>query len=222
MKEFKRLRKILNQGIKKMLPDNLLVYRGNRKSNKVAITFDDGPYLDNTYKILKILEKHNVKASFFMNGRAIEQHRKAFCKVIEAGHEIDNHLYNHRPVSTLTYKELHREVIQWENSVQGIISLNNLPRFLRPPDGRVDLKTLWYAWKNSKTIVLWSVDTCDLDGLSFEDNIKMLESKFLSSGDIILLHEDAKYIDGLLEWIIEKAKSQGLEFCKVSDLLKKV
>jgi peptidoglycan/xylan/chitin deacetylase (PgdA/CDA1 family) len=156
-----------------------------------------------------------------MPGREIEQHRKIFTKTIEEGHEVGNHLYNHRPITELTYSELDREIREWKRVIKDMIPQNNLFQLLRPPHGQLDLKTLWYAWKNNWTIALWSIDTRDLDGMSLEENIGYLESINIKGGDIILFHDDAKCIEGLLEWLTNRVKSQGLRFCKMSEIITK-
>jgi peptidoglycan/xylan/chitin deacetylase (PgdA/CDA1 family) len=184
----------------------------------VALTFDDGPYPENTDKILEILREYDIKATFFMIGEEIKRHKETLAKVIKEGHEIGNHFFRHIPIKALTYRELKMEIMEWKKVVDETISSDNFPRLLRPPRGQLDLKILWYAWKYGWTIVLWSLDTRDLDGLSLRENIKMINSVTLKPGDIILLHEDAKYAEGLLEWIIQNAMKRGLTFCKVSEL----
>lgn len=214
------LKKILHKRVKNILPDSLLLYRGNGDTKQVALTFDDGPYPGKTEKILSILEDHKVKATFFMNGRAMENNKNIVSEIINAGHEVGNHLYNHKAVTALPYRELDKEVKNWMRVLAKITDLNNHPLLFRPPHGSVDIKTLWYAFIHGWTIVLWSVFSKDLDSLSLEENKKYLESLSIYSGDIILFHDDADYVEELIDGIIQKVNTQGFTFCKVSDFLR--
>jgi len=215
-----KLKRFVYTFIKEILPDSLLFYRGNPESNQIALTFDDGPYPPNNEKILQILKKYNIKATFFMIGEEINRHKEMVQRVIEEGHEIGNHFFSHRSITTLTYKELKKEIINWEKVItKSFPSANNSFRLLRPPHGRIDVKTLWYAWKYGWTIVLWSLDTRDLDDILLRENIKRINSIGLKSGDIILLHEDGKYVESLIEWIIQNGMKHNLTFCKVSELI---
>lgn len=214
-----KLKNYLYNRIKDILPKNLLLYKGNRNRNRVTLTLDDGPHSENTEKILEILRRHEIKATFFMNGRAIEQHKDIVAKVIRDGHEIGNHFYNHRAVTTLSYVELDEEVRKWGKSIDKTLGWNSYSLLIRPPYGRLNLKTIWYAWRNGWTIVFWSIDMRDLDNVPLSDMTKALECKPINGGEIILLHEDSKYIEELLEWIIQEAMKRGLMFCKVSELI---
>lgn len=215
------LKRLAFSKFKDILPNNLLFYRGNENSKQIALTFDDGPYPGGTEKILNILRKHKIKATFFMNGIAIEQNKDIVIKVLNDGHEIGNHFYNHRDTTYLKYKELKKEIEGWEDVVKEIAPNDRLLKLLRPPYGRLNLKILWYATMNHWRIILWSVDTKDLENISLKEKIKMLEAVLIRGEDIILFHEDAKHIGEMIEWIIKKIKSKGLTFCKVSDLLEK-
>ena len=214
------LNKKLKSFIKNSLPDSLLLHRKNSNCNCISLTFDDGPYPENTEKILKILRESNIKATFFMNGKAIQQHRETFLKVVNDGHEIGNHFYNHKPVTALTYGELKKEVEGFWKLLKEITLKNSFPKLIRPPYGKLNLKTLWYAWKNDLTVVLWSIDTGDLEAESLQDNIETIEAIKIMKGDIILLHEDSNHADGLLEYIVQRAKSENLYFVTISELLK--
>lgn len=213
------LKKIIYNFVKDVLPDKLLIKRGNSNLNSISLTFDDGPYPENTEKILKILRKHNIKATFFMNGTLIEQHKEEFVKVIKDGHEIGNHLFNHISVSDLSMRELDREIMQWQKSINEKTLLKNKKKLFRPPYGRLDFKTLWYAWKHNWTIVLWSVDTRDYDGMSLEENVELLKSIPIRRGDIILFHDDSEHIEGLLECLIKIVKAKGLGFTTIAEML---
>ena len=214
-----QLRASLLRFLKRHLPGGLIVWRGSRNCNAVALTFDDGPYRDNTEKILEILEQHRIKATFFMCGKDIEKNMEIVNKVIDYGHEVVSHLYSHRPVKDLSYAELKSEIVHWKNLMKNVLPGRSFNKLLRPPHGKLDLKILWFAWRYGWTIILWSLDTRDLDEMSLEDNIKSLDAVPLRGGEIILLHDDAGFLEQRLEWIIRKIRDDGFVFRKVSGLL---
>ena len=205
--------------VKKMVPDALLFYKGSSDSGCVSLTYDDGPFPGNTEKILSVLKKHNIKATFFVNGAPIVENGELYDRIVEDGHEVGNHLYRHNPVTSLSYKELRREIKDCQDLIdrpfKGVVK----SRLFRPPMGAVDLKTMWFILHNRRTIVLWSIDSLDLERSSLEDSIEVFREKGLSPGDIVLLHDDSKYAEALLEWIIKEANRKGLRFVTVTELL---
>ena len=66
-----------------------------RTGKDVYLTFDDGPIPEVTPKVLAILDKYGIKATFFMVGENIDKHPEVFAQVLAAGHSIGNHTYNH-------------------------------------------------------------------------------------------------------------------------------
>src|ERR1019366_4036030 len=68
---------------------------GIRGSKQIALTFDDGPNDPHTLKLLDVLARHSVRATFFMIGRFVRQHPKIARAVAEAGHMVGNHTFTH-------------------------------------------------------------------------------------------------------------------------------
>ncbi|RJQ17687.1 MAG: polysaccharide deacetylase family protein [Nitrospiraceae bacterium] len=213
-----KLSRLLKNILKNSIPQSLLLQKGNKESKKIALTFDDGPFPEKTDNILDILRRHDIKATFFMIGSAIESNKDLFRKIIDEGHEIGNHFYNHRSVSGRSYEELDMEVSTWEKVVKDIAPLYDYPRLLRFPYGRSDLKSFCYAWRNNWRIVHWSVDSRDLDPISVDVIIETLKSGPISGGDIILLHDDSMHAEVLLEWIIREGLKSGYIFSRISEL----
>ena len=209
----------LKSFLKSAFPDHLMLHRGPSKSNCIALTFDDGPYPANTEKIIAILKKYDIKATFFVNGVSIEKNKQAFEQTVFDGHEIGNHLYRHNPVTSITYQCLDSEIKNCQQLINGDGSYRKFSRLFRPPHGEIDFKTIWYTLINNWTIVLWSLDSRDLETGSFEENIEFLESRGLQGGEIILLHDDSTHAEELLVWIIEKAQAEDKKFVTISELI---
>ena len=78
------------------------VFRKNTNAQKkVALTFDDGPHPRYTHRILEILKKYNVSATFFVLGVNVDNYPDAFCEIVESGCEIGNHTYSHKNIKDI-------------------------------------------------------------------------------------------------------------------------
>ena len=199
---------------------NKPVYNSNVKATqKIAITFDDGPHPRNTPEILKILDKYNVKATFFVIGINAKNYPEPLSMVIKSGHEIGNHTYSHHILKNKSKEEIEKELVETEKE----ISKNNKfsTALIRPPCGFYDDTLINLAEENEYKIVLWSIDTHDWAHASVESIVSSI-IKNVKGGDIILFHD---YISGenntpaALQIVIPKLKQMGYEFVTVSELL---
>ncbi len=193
------------------------MFRGEKNKNAVALTFDDGPHFSNTSRILDILRAHKIKCTFFLNGVCIEKNIDIARRIHDEGHEIGNHLYNHVNVRKLTYNKMFREISSCDKQIDRCGQKNTY--LFRPPYGLYDLKILWYSLVYKKKIVMWSYDCNDCFIKSENELLQAIDRFKISSGDIILLHDDSKYIAPLLEGIISNVKRNGLHFLTTSNLI---
>ncbi|MEM7537501.1 MAG: polysaccharide deacetylase family protein [Chloroflexota bacterium] len=130
------------------------------REREVVLTFDDGPNLDQTPKILDILARHNIKAVFFVVGYllTVDDYYAIAKRTVEEGHIIGNHSYTHADLTTLSDAS-----IRWElNRTQELIGeLGHEMRPFRPPYGRVSQRVLDIAAAEGYNTVMWTVDTRD-------------------------------------------------------------
>ena len=199
---------------------NTCVYSSSEKNTKkIAITFDDGPHPKQTEKILKVLEKHGIKATFFVVGVNAENYSSSLERVIEKGHEIGNHTYSHSILKTLPKEKIEKEISDVEKEI--FDSYGYKIKLLRPPCGSYDDTLVEIASKKDLKIVLWNIDTRDWANTSTNNMVSNV-LKNVKGGDIILFHD---YIVGksntccALEILIPKLQAQGYEFVTVSELL---
>ncbi len=196
------------------------VYR--KKENdymKIALTFDDGPHPRYTPQILNILEKYNVKATFFIVGINAHYYPDTLVKVANSGHEIGNHTYTHPRVSTIERQELISQVEKCETEIYGITECKT--KNFRPPEGMLDNSILSVLKSLDYKVILWDIDTRDWDHTPANEIAENVVDR-VSSGDIILMHD---YIDRdsptpealniFLPILIEK----GYKFVTVSELI---
>ena len=194
--------------------------KGPTTEKKIALTFDDGPHPRYTKKILNILEKYNIKATFFVIGVNIENYPEDLKRISEAGHEIGNHSYDHHSTLGLGEEQLTKEIELCEKLIYD--SVGTKPTLFRPPQGKFNTRLTDITTKKGYSVILWSIDTRDWEHAS-PNNIAKEVTKNISGGDIILMHD---YISGknttcdALELIIPMLQEKGYQFVTVSELLK--
>jgi peptidoglycan/xylan/chitin deacetylase (PgdA/CDA1 family) len=201
----------------------LITRQGNSTITSLALTFDDGPDLKYTPKILDTLKKYNVKATFFVVGTQIQKYPAIFRRLIREGHEIGSHSFQH-----LKFPQLSAEQIKYQlNHNNEIIRQNGgKPRMIfRPPYGALDPTTVELIGKLDYKIILWTIDSLDWRGLKEQQVISNVVPK-LNRGDIVLQHcaadsklEDLRGSNEALPEIIKTAKIRGYRLVTISQML---
>ena len=166
------------------------------KQHKVYLTFDDGPTPEVTQWVLDELKKYNAKASFFCIGNNIQKHPELFKKVIEEGHAIGNHTFDHLngwKTETEKYLEntkLCEDTIQDNNS--GLKS-----KLFRPPYGKIKLSQSRKLRQLGYKIIMWDVLSADFDTSITGEQCVRNVIKNTSAGSIIVFHDSAKAMERL-------------------------
>ena len=188
-----------------------------RVGKAVYLTFDDGPIPEVTPKVLAILERYGVKATFFMVGENIDKYPEVFDQVVKAGHSIGNHTYNHMKGWRVSTAEYIDNVRKWEEAYKRHIpqgySAPDPIRF-RPPYGR----TWWWQRKAVKDlgyeIYLWDVLTRDYNAKRTPEAMLRQIQRQTRPGSIINFHDSLKSNERMLEVLpqaIEWLQSKGYE-----------
>ena len=200
--------------------ENQLVFKSNASNhNKIAITFDDGPHPRKTKEIVDILQKYNVKSTFFVVGMNVKNYPESIDLIVSGGHEIGNHTFSHSVLKSKSVKEIKREILETER----ILGEYSVPKveLLRPPCGLYDDNLLRVAGDMDYKIVLWTVDTEDWAHKSSKEIVSnVLEN--IHGGDIILFHDYTSGVNNTVEAldvIIPKLMEMGYELVTVSELL---
>ena len=186
--------------------------------NKIALTFDDGPSALYTAKILDILNKYDVKATFFIIGENAEQNPELVEREISEGHELGNHTWTHPHMNGCDIKRLCEELNKTKNFLSE--KFNYTPKLFRPPEGFCCKTVQKCADKFGYDIVLWDIDTTDWAHNSVGNIVKAAFGA--KSGDIILCHDyvtKPSPTPEALEKFIPELKSRGYSFVTVSELL---
>lgn len=181
--------------------------------SKVALTFDDGPHAVYTPQLLDGLKERNVKASFFLIGKLVEENPDIVKRMQEEGHLIGNHTYDHVQLDLLSDEEACAQVTKAGNAIFEATGMYTA--YLRPPFG---------AWKKDLDCivtmlpVLWNVDSLDWT-TSNADRVVSKVVNNVQDGDIILMHDEyASSLEAAFR-IIDILQEQGYEFVTVDQFL---
>ena len=200
--------------------DENIFYCHKNNDQKIALTFDDGPHPKYTPKILEILRKYDIKATFFVIGQNVEFYPGIVEQIISDGHEIGNHTYRHKHTKMLTDEIFEEDVNKCDSLLYD--NCDYEIKIFRPPEGYVDEKVKKIADELGYSIILWNIDTKDwAHATPYQIEKNVINN--ISAGDIILMHD---YVSGgnstieALERIIPKLLDENYKFVKVSELIK--
>ncbi|HXL03660.1 MAG TPA: polysaccharide deacetylase family protein [Bacillota bacterium] len=207
-----------------LFPD-IVVRQWSPETKKIALTFDDGPDDVYTPRILDVLAKYNVRATFFLIGNAAEKHRDIVQRIHREGHEIGNHTYYHSNLSRMAPWQILLDLGKARKVFSDITGEDVL--VVRPPYGALDPPAVKAIGDEGYNIVLWTVDSLDWWGLSKEEVIQNVIPR-VERGVIVLHHssggpdEDLTGSVEALPEIIETLQSQGYSFHTASEILEEI
>ena len=180
----------------------------------VYLTFDDGPIPEVTPRVLEILDRYHVKATFFMVGENIDKHPDVFRRVVEAGHSVGNHTYNHLKGIRYSQTEYLANVQKCQEAItQSFNQSSNRPLF-RPPYGKAWLWQRRALHRMGYRLIYWDVLTRDYDKSVTPDEMLAKIKRMTSPGSIINFHDSLKSNERMLAVLppaIEWLQQQGYE-----------
>lgn len=193
--------------------DNYDILNYTKSDKMVAFTFDDGPSY-NTIKIVNTLVKYDSKATFFLVGNQVEKYAKTMDVLVKNGMDIGNHTYSHKELTKLRDKEILKEIDLTNEVIYNKTGIK--PMFLRPSYGAMNkrIKKL-----STMPIIIWNIDTLDWKYHN-SNKIKDKILKYVSDGDIILMHDTYVATLNAVEMVIPELKKQGYKIVSVSELFK--
>jgi peptidoglycan/xylan/chitin deacetylase (PgdA/CDA1 family) len=158
-----------------------------RTPNAVALTFDDGPWPDSTAKVLGILSKAKVKATFFLVGKQVRKHPEIAREELAAGMTLGSHSFSHpQPFGALPGQDMQREIDQ---GVAALADLGVRSVLFRPPGGAIPPAVVSAARARGLRTIVWSVDPVDWKRGTTADQITERVLQQAKPGSIVLLHD---------------------------------
>lgn len=205
----------------RMFPDTFYL-RGLSNTNRVALTFDDGPDKKYTPQVLDVLRDYQVRATFFLIGNRAEKCPEVVEKIAAEGHVIGNHSWSHPDLRWVSNERLISEIVQTEMMLEQITGLKTA--LIRPPYGTVDTTSLEEMKRLEYKVINWSVDSVDWRDQNPHQIIQNT-LPYITRESIVLFHSAggegqsmAATVDVLPE-IIESIRGLGYTFVTVDELL---
>jgi peptidoglycan-N-acetylglucosamine deacetylase len=184
----------------------------------LSITFDDGPHGAFTPRLLKMLKERNIHATFFCVGQCVAEYPEIAKQIVEEGHEIANHSWNHPNLPSLGEGSVRDQIDRTHIVIKQTTGVT--PVLFRPPYGA--FTNAQKAWANATwgyKCILWDVDTNDWKhhNPAQTQSITLRNSK---SGSIILCHDIHKSTVDAMPATLDALLAKGFKFVTVSELLK--
>lgn len=189
-------------------------------NKKIYITFDAGYEAGYTPKILGVLEKHNVKATFFVVGTLMKSNPELIKQIDEKGHIVANHSMHHPNMSKMSTMEDFKKEIEPVEELYKEITGKDMKKFYRPPQGIFSETNLKMANELGYKTIFWSlayVDWYKDKQPSKEDALNKIMSR-IHDGAIILLHSTSKTNSEILDELLTKLEKQGYTFGTLEEL----
>ncbi len=186
----------------------------------IALTFDDGPSPTYTPQILKILEEHQVRATFFAVGMRVESFPDVARAIVNGGHELGNHTFSH-PLKQLNGTQFEHELQRAHQTIEQVTGVT--PRIYRPPGAYYNKTTLEVLKRHGYTMVLWSWWQNPKDYAN--PGADVIVQRILAeprNGDIVVLHDlggNRSQTVAALPKVITGLKEKGFSFVTISELL---
>ena len=195
-----------------------------RGTKQLALTYDDGPNDPHTLRLLEVLAKHNVRATFFLIGRYVQQRPEIVREVVKAGHVIGNHTFTHPLLTFKSSAEVRKELTDCRSAIQDAVGKHS--SLFRPPFGGRRPAVLRIARELGLEPIMWNVTGYDWNAPAATVIEKKVSSQ-IRGGDVILLHDGGHKQMGAdrsqtvlaTDHLITRYKSEGYDFGTIQQML---
>jgi len=197
-----------------------VLWFGDESHREIAITFDDGPHPKDTPQVLKTLAKHNVRATFFLVGKYVEQYPELVKQIHQSGHQLGIHCYRHRPFPFEKPAMLRTQLDHTRNTIADICDIEpETIRDLRPPYGAFTTKTMSLLNGWEYRLVMWSnIPPHWMQPLNWTTT-QILDQ--IIPGSIIVLHDGHGHgtkVAQILDSIVPSLKVDGFDFVTIEQM----
>lgn len=182
-------------------------WRKKEEGRTLYLTFDDGPVEKETSWVMNVLKEYGIQATFFCVGENAHKRPEIIKALIEDGHSVGNHAYNHLPAWKCSRKAYFDNIEKARPFIPG--------QLFRPPHGQL---YPWYMNELKRTfseVVMWDVLTEDYDNRVHPSEVLQHVKDYTRDGSILVFHDSQKAWDNLsyalphsLDWLLK----QGYQF----------
>lgn len=194
---------------------NYFIKSVNRvKPGKICFTFDDGPS-ENTLKILDVLDKHEVKATFFVIGEKCIKHPEIIQKMIKSGHFIGNHSFSHQNnIGWSSTKSVIQEIEKCNLAIENTAGYKT--NLYRPPFGVTNPNIARAILSTNMLSIGWTIRTFDTQISDPQKLISKVKPRINNKGHIVLMHDTCEQSVLALDAFIQHCKETGLEIVNLN------
>jgi peptidoglycan/xylan/chitin deacetylase (PgdA/CDA1 family) len=193
-------------------------------TRNLALTYDDGPNEPYTLRLMEVLARHDVRATFFLLGRFVRERPAIVRDLVSAGHAIGNHTYSHPNLIFVSQSELRKQLEETNAAIAD--ACGQQPTLFRPPFGGRRPGTFSTAREYGLTPVMWRVTCYDWSAKS-NQSIEQKAERQIRGGDVILLHDGGHVRMGAnrshsvqaTDNLIRRYKAEGYQFLTVPEML---
>jgi peptidoglycan-N-acetylglucosamine deacetylase len=197
-----------------------------RGTKQLALTYDDGPNDPHTLRLLEVLAKHEIKATFFLIGRYVQQRPDLTREIVQAGHAVGNHTFTHPLLTFKSAAEIRQELSDCNAALKD--ALGQPPSLFRPPFGGRRPAVLRIARGLGLEPVMWNVTGFDWTAPP-STVIEQKVANQIRGGDVILLHDgghqqmgaDRSQTVQATDHLITKYKSEAYEFKTIPEMIER-
>ncbi len=197
-----------------------------RGTKQLALTYDDGPNDPHTLRLLEVLARHQVQATFFQIGRYVQQRPEITREIVKAGHVVGNHTFTHPLLTFKSADEIRQQLSSCRSALQGAIG--DHANLFRPPFGGRRPTVLRIARELGLEPIMWNVTGYDWNAppsAAIEQKVTMQ----IRGGDVILLHDGGHKQMGAdrsqtvlaTDRLITRYKAEGYEFVTIPQMMQK-
>jgi peptidoglycan/xylan/chitin deacetylase (PgdA/CDA1 family) len=195
-----------------------------QSSKQLALTYDDGPNDPHTLKLIHVLAKHNVKATFFLIGRYVRMRPDIVRDLVQAGHVVGNHTQTHPLLIFQRAARVRRELEECQAAISEAVG--SPASLFRPPVGGRRPVVMRIIREMGMKPVMWNITGYDWNAKSADD-IENMVSRRVRGGNVILLHDGGHLEMGAdrsrtveaTERLITKFHAQGYSFVTIPQML---
>jgi peptidoglycan/xylan/chitin deacetylase (PgdA/CDA1 family) len=196
-----------------------------RGSRQLALTYDDGPNDPDTLRLLEVLARRGVQATFFLIGRYVQQLPDIAREIVQAGHVVGNHTFTHPLLIFKSETEIRQQLSECRAALQDAAGQHS--NLFRPPFGGRRPAVLRVARELGLEPVMWSVTGYDWNAPP-ATVIERKVSRQIRGGDVILLHDgghkqmgaDRSQTVVATDRLITRYKSEGYEFVTIPRMMR--
>jgi peptidoglycan-N-acetylglucosamine deacetylase len=198
-----------------------------RPSKQLALTYDDGPNDPHTLRLLEVLARHNVRATFFLIGRYVQQRPDIARELARAEHVIGNHTFTHPLLTCKSSDRVLTELTRCERVLTDTVGEHS--NLFRPPFGGRRAATLSIVRHMGLEPIMWNVTGYDWNAPSVEHIERKVTGK-VRGGNVILLHDgghrafgtDRSHTVAATDRLVSRYKAEGYEFVTIPEMMKTV